>query len=398
MGGLLSGLRKVQDADVAGKTVLVRVDYNVPLKDGQVADDTRIAASLPTLHYLIEHGADKLVLLSHLGRPEGKVVPELRLDPVASRLGELLDRPVHKLDDCVGDAVTEAIRAEANGEVFLLENLRFHQEETTNAAGFARQLAALGDLYVNDAFATLHRAHASTVGIPDYLPAYAGMLIQREIEALSRVTDDPARPYLAIVGGKKARSKLGALRDLIAQVDGILLGGGVAFTFIRAAGGEVGNSIVDESLLDDIKELIDIARENNVDIVLPDDAVIARELRDDAATEIAPAANIPAGWIGLDIGPQAIEKFRARINAAQTIVWTGPMGAFELAPFAAGTRAIAEACAASAAYTVVGGGETGEAVKELGVADGISYISTGGGACLAILRGKTLPALEALRT
>ena len=397
MGGLLSGLRKVQDADVAGKTVLVRVDYNVPLKDGEVADDTRIAASLPTLHYLIDHGAEKLVLLSHLGRPEGKVVPELRLDPVAKRLEKLLDRPVHKLDDCVGDAVTDAITAGTNGDVFLLENLRFHQEETTNAAGFARQLAALGDLYVNDAFATLHRAHASTVGIPDYLPAYAGMLVQREIEALSRVTDNPARPYLAIVGGKKARSKLGALRDLIAQVDEILLGGGVAFTFIRAAGGEVGNSIVDESLLDDIKELINIARENNVTIVLPDDAVIARELRDDAATEIAPAANIPAGWIGLDIGPAAVEKFRARINAAQTVVWTGPMGAFEFTPFAAGTRAIGEACAASAAYTVVGGGETGEAVKELGVADGISYISTGGGACLAILRGKTLPALEALR-
>ncbi len=397
MGGLLSGLRKVQDADVAGKTVLVRVDYNVPLKDGEVADDTRIAASLPTLHYLIDHGAEKLVLLSHLGRPEGKVVPELRLDPVAKRLEKLLDRPVHKLDDCVGDAVTDAITAGTNGDVFLLENLRFHQEETTNAAGFARQLAALGDLYVNDAFATLHRAHASTVGIPDYLPAYAGMLVQREIEALSRVTDNPARPYLAIVGGKKARSKLGALRDLIAQVDEILLGGGVAFTFIRAAGGAVGNSIVDESLLDDIKELINIARENNVTIVLPDDAVIARELRDDAATEIAPAANIPAGWIGLDIGPAAVEKFRARINAAQTVVWTGPMGAFEFTPFAAGTRAIGEACAASAAYTVVGGGETGEAVKELGVADGISYISTGGGACLAILRGKTLPALEALR-
>ncbi len=397
MGGLLSGLRKVQDADVAGKTVLVRVDYNVPLKDGEVADDTRIAASLPTLHYLIDHGAEKLVLLSHLGRPEGKIVPELRLDPVAKRLEELLDRPVHKLDDCIGDAVTEAITAGTSGDVFLLENLRFHQEETTNAAGFARQLAALGDLYVNDAFATLHRAHASTVGIPDYLPAYAGMLIQREIEALSRVTDNPARPYIALVGGKKARSKLGALRDLIAQVNEILLGGGVAFTFIRAVGGEVGNSIVDESLLDDIKELISVARENNVTIVLPADAVIARELRDDAATEIAPAANIPAGWIGLDIGPTAVETFRDRISAAQTVVWTGPMGAFESTPFAAGTRAIGEACAASAAYTVVGGGETGEAVKELGVADGISYISTGGGACLAILRKKTLPALEALR-
>ncbi len=396
MGGLLSGLRKVQEADVTGKTVLVRVDYNVPLKDGKVADDARIAASLPTLRYLLDQGA-KLVLLSHLGRPEGKVVPELRLDPVAQRLEELLGRPVRKLDDCVGEAVEEAITAGKPGDVFLLENLRFHHEETTNEAGFARKLAALGDVYVNDAFATLHRAHASTVGIPDYLPAYAGMLVQREIEALSRLTDNPARPYLAIVGGKKARSKLGPLRDLIDQVDEVLIGGGVAFTFIRAAGGEVGNSIVDETLIDDIKELIRAAYEKNVKLVLPDDAIVARELTDTAETATAPANHIPDGWMGLDIGPKTVAKFRERINTAQTIVWTGPMGAFEFSPFAAGTRAIGEAVSAAAAFTAVGGGESGEAVKKLGVADGISYISTGGGACLAILRGKTLPALEALK-
>ncbi len=396
MGGRLSELHKVQEADVSGKTVLVRVDYNVPLDDGKVADDTRIAASLPTLRYLIDHGA-KLVLLSHLGRPAGKVVPELRLDPVAVRLEELLGQPVHKLDDCVGEAVKEAIRSGSPGDVFLLENLRFHYEETTNEAGFARQLAALGDLYVNDAFATLHRAHASTVGIPDYLPAYAGMLVQREIEALSRVTDNPARPYLAIVGGKKARSKLGALRDLIGQVDEVLIGGGVAFTFIRAAGGAVGNSIVDESLLDDIKDLARAAYEKNVKVVLPDDAVVATDLCDDAETANTPADHIPDGWMGLDIGPKTIAKFRDQINSARTIVWAGPMGAFEFSPFSGGTRAIGEALAATDAFTVVGGGETGEAVKKLGVADGISYISTGGGACLAILRGKALPALEALK-
>ncbi len=396
MGGLLSGLRKVQEADVAGKTVLVRVDYNVPLKDGEVADDARIEASLSTLRYLLEKET-KLVLMSHLGRPEGKVVPELRLDPVAERLTSLISRPVRKLDDCVGKEVEDAVSSGSAGDIFLLENLRFHPEETTNEPMFARSLAALGELYVNDAFATLHRAHASTVGVPDHLPAYAGMLVQREIEALSRLTDDPARPYIAIIGGKKARSKLGALRDLLDKVDEILIGGGVAFTFLRAAGAEVGNSIVDEDLLDEIRELIRAAYDMEVKIVLPRDVVIAKEISEQAETATARADKIPEGWIGLDIGPESIELFRKEIEKAKTIVWAGPMGAFELAPFAAGTRAIGEALSAADAFTVVGGGETGEAVKKLGVADGISYISTGGGACLAILRGKRLPALEALK-
>ncbi len=396
MGGLLSGLRKVQDADVAGKTVLVRVDYNVPLSEGKVADDARIAASLPTLRFLLEKGT-KIVLMSHLGRPEGKVVPELRLDPVANRLAELIDRPVRKLDDCIGEEVEAAISGGGIGDIFLLENLRFHPEETTNEPGFARSLAALGELYVNDAFATLHRAHASTVGVADRLPAYAGLLVQREIEALSKLTDNPARPYLAIIGGKKARSKLGALRDLLDKVDEILIGGGVAFTFLRAAGAEVGNSIVDDDLLDDIKELIRAAYDSGVKILLPRDVVIGRELSPTAETATARADKIPEGWMGLDIGPETIELFRTEIGKAKTIVWAGPMGAFEFPPFAAGTRAIGEALAAADAFTVVGGGETGEAVKKLGVADGISYISTGGGACLAILRGKRLPALEALR-
>ncbi len=396
MGGLMSGLRKVQEADVAGKTVLVRVDYNVPLKDGEVADDARIEASLPTLRYLLERGT-KLVLMSHLGRPEGKVVPELRLDPVAKRLESIIGRPVKKLNDCVGPEVEREISTGGPGDIFLLENLRFHPEETTNEPSFARSLAALGELYVNDAFATLHRAHASTVGVPDHLPAYAGMLVQREIEALSRLTDDPARPYIAIIGGKKARSKLGALRDLLDKVDEILIGGGVAFTFLRAEGKDVGNSIVDDDLLDTIKELIRAAEEMEVKIILPRDVVIAKEISETAETKTVRADEIPDGWMGLDIGPESIELFREEINKAKTIVWAGPMGAFEFSPFAGGTRAIGKALAASTAFTVVGGGETGEAVKKLGVADGISYISTGGGACLAILRGKKLPALEALK-
>ena len=246
---LIDRLRRVQDAPIDGKTVLVRVDYNIPLANGEVADDARIKASLPTLNYLLEHAA-KPVLLTHLGRPEGKVIPALRLDPVAAHLQTLLSHPVHKLDDCVGEEVKEAVDHGEEGAVFLLENVRFHQEEVTNQALFARRLAEIGDLYINDAFATLHRAHASTLGICDYLPSYAGLLVQREIEALSRLTDNPARPYLAIIGGKKARSKLGALRDFLDQVNAILIGGGVAFTFLRAQGIQVGDSLVDESLLD----------------------------------------------------------------------------------------------------------------------------------------------------
>ena len=396
MADLLSGLRCVQQAAVEGKTVLVRVDYNVPLKDGDVADDARIEASFPTLIDLIDREA-KLVLLTHLGRPEGKAVPELRLDPVAKRLYALLDRSVQKLDDCVGEGIKKAIEAAEPGALLLLENLRFHPEETANDAKFARSLADLGDLYVNDAFATLHRTHASTLGVTDYLPSYAGMLVQKELEALSRLIHEPERPYLAIVGGKKAKSKLGALRDLLDQVDAILIGGGVAFTFLRAKGHLVGNSVVDESIVEEIEGLIRAAYEKDVLILLPRDVVIAQEVSETAETATCRSERIPDGWIGLDIGPETIRKFQEQIDAAKAIVWTGPMGAFELEPFSHGTRAIAEALANSDAFTVIGGGETGEAVAKTGWADRMSYISTGGGACLALLRGRSLPALEALR-
>jgi len=386
----------MQDAVVEGKSVLVRVDYNVPLADGDVADDARIKASLPTLKDLLDRRA-KLTLLTHLGRPEGRIVSELRVDPVGERLQALLDRPVQKLDDCIGEEIKKAIKKGAPGDLFLLENLRFHPEETANDAKFARSLASLGDLYVNDAFATLHRAHASTLGITDYLPSYTGMLVQKELEALSRLVHEPDRPYLAIVGGKKARSKLGALRDLLDQVDAILIGGGVAFTFLRAKGYAVGDSVVDETILEEIKGLIRAAYEKDVLILLPRDVVIAEEVSATAETATCRADKIPAGWIGLDIGPEAIRTFQEQINAAKTIVWAGPMGAFELKPFSRGTLAIAEALADSDAYTVVGGGETGEAVAKPGWADRMSYVSTGGGACLALLRGKSLLALDALR-
>jgi len=396
MGGGSYPIRRMQDAEVGGKTVLVRVDYNVPLQDGRITNDERIKASLPTLKDLLARGA-KLVLVTHLDRPGGEPVPSLRLDPIAERLGELLSRPVQKLDDCVGPDVASAIAAGKEGDLFLLENVRFHREETTNEAGFARELAGLADLFVNDAFASVHRAHASTLGVADYLPSYAGLLMEREIEALSKLTGDPERPYLAIIGGKKARSKLGALRDLLARVDGVLIGGGVAFTFLKSGGGEVGASEVDEGLIDEIPGILASAGERGVKIDLPVDAVVAEEISASAETRIVDARAIPDGSIGLDIGPETIERFKDRIASAKTIVWAGPMGAFEIDPFSAGTRAIAEAVADSEAFSVIGGGETGEAIERFGLADRVSYISTGGGAALAFLRGKTLPALEALR-
>jgi phosphoglycerate kinase len=368
----------------------------VPLSGGQVADDTRLRASLPTVQYLLEHGA-KVVLISHLGRPEGRVVEDLRLAPVAARLEDLLGRPVRQLEDCVGPVVSEAIEQGSPGDVFLLENVRFHHEESTNESGFARELARLGDVYVNDAFAAVHRAHASTVGIADHLPAYAGLLMEREITALSRL-EEPERPYVAIVGGKKARSKLGALRDLAPRVDEILIGGGVALTFLGAYGADVGDSVVDEGLFDEIREIGDAAEREGTTIHLPEDVAIGVDLSPEGEVRTSDARAIPAGWQGLDIGPKTIEQFTDRVVAARTVVWTGPLGAFEVEPFSTGTRRIGEAIAASDAYSVIGGGETGEAMARFGLVDRISYVSTGGGACLALLRGKQLPALEALRS
>ena len=388
-------LRGVARADVEGKTVLVRVDYNVPLSGGRVTDDARLRASLPTLQHLLEHGA-KVVLISHLGRPEGRVVEDLRLAPVAACLADLLGRPVRQLEDCVGPLVFDAVEGGSPGDVFLLENVRFHRDETTNESRFARELARLGDVYVNDAFAAVHRAHASTVGIADHLPSYAGFLMEREIAALSRL-EEPERPYLAIVGGKKARSKLGALRGLVPRVDEILIGGGVALTFLRALGADVGDSIVDEALLDEIREVQAAAEREKTMIRLPEDVVIGVDLSPDGETRACDARAIPAGWQGLDIGPKTVEQFSDRILAAKTVVWTGPLGAFEVEAFSAGTRGIGEAVAESDAYSVIGGGETGEAAVRFGFVDRVSYVSTGGGACLAFLRGKQLPALEALR-
>ena len=389
-------LRTVQEAELAGRKVLLRADFNVPLSQGKVADDFRIRAALPTIRWLVEKGA-RVAICSHLGRPKGKRVPELSLAPVAQRLGELLGREVPLLPDCIGPEVGRKVEELGEGELVLLENVRFHAGEEANDPEFARALATPFDLYVNDAFGTAHRAHASTQGVTKYLPAYAGLLLAREVEVLSELTEAPRRPYYILVGGKKAKDKLGVLTDLLSRVDGFLIGGGVAFTFLAAQGKQVGNSIVDEELLPTIKDLLQRAADSGTAIHLPVDVVAARDLAEGAETKVFPADDIPAGWMGLDIGPVTRAAFAELIAKAGTVVWAGPMGAFEYPPFAEGTAALARALADSPAFTVVGGGETGEAVVRLGLEKRFSHLSTGGGATLAFLRGKPMPALEPLR-
>ncbi|MEW5826849.1 MAG: phosphoglycerate kinase [Candidatus Bipolaricaulota bacterium] len=390
-GGREGRMRRVGDADVAGKTVLVRVDFNVPIRGTDIQDDARIRAAVPTIDLLAGRGA-RVVLLTHLGQPDGKVVESLRVDPLGARLSELLGRAVRKLDDCVGDGVEKAIAAGAPGDVFLLENVRFHRGEEENAPEFAAALSALGDLYVNDAFGALHRAHATMVGLAERLPAFAGLLVEAEIDVLSRLLEAPERPYLAIVGGKKAESKLGALSQLASRVDAVLIGGGVAATF-RAA---LRPDAEETELVKRLRQVDAEARRSGTAIVLPRDAVVAPDLRSPEKAVVADVAEVPAGWTGFDIGPATVREFEAWIAKARSIVWAGPMGAFEVPPFDAGTRGVAEAVARSSSFSVIGGGETGEALAAMGLADRVSFISTGGGACLAYLEGKRLPALAAL--
>ncbi len=389
-------LRSLRDLKVEGKRVLVRVDFNVPLKGGKVADDRRIREALPTINYLIEHKA-KTILASHLGRPEGRVVEELRLDPVATRLGELLGRSVRKLDDCIGPEVEKTIARLRPGEVILLENLRFHQGEEANDPGFARALAALAELFVNDAFGTAHRKHASNYGVAKLLPSAAGFLMEAEIKNLSRLRDDPEHPFLAIIGGKKAEDKIGVLFDLLGKVDAFLIGGGVAFTFLKVRGYEVGNSIVDEALLSEAERFLAEGERRGVKVLLPQDVRIAEKFETKAPVRVVPVRAIPKGWLGLDIGPKTAEEFGRRLLEARTVLWTGPLGAFELPPFAEGTRAVAEALAKAPAFSVIGGGETAEALEQLGLAKKMGYISTGGGAMLHFLKGEELPAVEPLK-
>jgi len=389
-------LRTLKDVDAAEKRVLVRVDFNVPLQGGTITDDGRIRAALPTIQHLLGQRA-LVVLMSHLGRPKGKVVPELRMDPVARRLSELLDQPVQKLDDCVGPDVEKAVRAAGPGDVILLENLRFHAGEQQNDPEFAQALARLGDLYVNDAFGTAHRKHASTYGVARLLPAVAGFLVQKEVERLSRLREDPERPYYAIVGGAKLSDKIKVLRDLLPRVDGFLLGGGIAFTLLKAQGYAVGRSLVDAHLLPDAEAFLKEAESQGKVVELPRDVVVAPELVPNAPTQVVPVEEIPEDRMGLDIGPATVAAFQARVEEAKSLLWAGPLGAFETPPFHEGTRRVAEAIARSRAFSVIGGGDTAAALKALGIAlpENV-HVSTGGGAALEFVSGKSLPGLEPL--
>jgi len=387
--------RSVTDYPLAGRRVFLRVDFNVPLEGGRVADDTRIRAALPTIEYLLGQGCS-LVLASHLGRPNGQVVEELRLDPVATRLSELLGRPVHKVDDCVGDAVVATARALAPGEILLLENLRFHAAETADDPGFAAQLAALADVYVNDAFGAAHRAHASTEGIAHCLPGVAGLLMQRELEMLGTLLTDPARPFVVVLGGAKVSDKIGVIERMLTIADAILVGGAMCFPFFKAAGLEVGRSKLEAEALDAAARLRATAAAARCAFVLPEDIVVAAEAAAGAVAAVVPAGAMPTDEMGLDIGPETIAAFGTRIAGAGTIFWNGPMGLFEIEQFAAGTRAVGEAIAASGAVTVAGGGDTVSAVRRFGLEGRLTHVSTGGGASMEFLEGKQLPGVAAL--
>ena len=384
--------KTVRDVDVQGKRVVMRVDFNVPLKGDQITDDTRIRAALPTIRYLLEQGAS-LVLMSHLGRPKGEVKPELSLAPVAARLGELLGQPVTLAPDCVGPEVEEMAAGLQSGQVLLLENTRFHKGEEKNDPEMGEQLARLGDLYVNDAFGAAHRAHASTAGIAEHLPAVAGLLMEKEIEFLGGAVETPARPYVAIIGGAKISDKIGVIRNLLTKVDALLIGGGMANTFLAAKGYEMADSLVEADSIDVAKGLID---EGGDKLVLPLDGVVADAFAADAKRKVVPADGVEPGWRILDIGPATVELFRHKLAGAKTVVWNGPMGVCEFAPFAAGTTAVAEMVAESGAISVIGGGDSVAALQQAGLTDKLSHISTGGGASLEMLEGKVLPGLAAL--
>lgn len=391
-------LKTVKDVDLKNKRVLMRADFNVPLKGDKISDDTRIQAALPTIEHILEQEGAKLVLMSHLGRPKGKKDPAYSLAPVATRLSELLGKEVLMADDCVGDQVEKQSKELSAGGVMLLENVRFYKEETDNDSDFAKKLAALGDVYVNDAFGSAHRAHASTEGIAHILPACAGFLIEKEVAFFTPVLEKPEQPMVAVIGGAKVSTKIAVLESLLPNCKTLIIGGGMAYTFLKAQGHEIGNSLLEEEYIDTAKNLLSKAKEKGVEIILPEDHLVAGEFDENATPESVDAIDIPEGKIGMDVGPKTIELCTERIKSAKTIVWNGPMGVFEFDNFAVGTRVVAEAIADSQAMTVVGGGDSVAAANKFEVASKMSHVSTGGGASLEFLEGKQLPGIVALES
>ena len=385
----------LKDIQVKGKKVLMRVDFNVPLDDRRmITDDTRIVAALPSIKYVLENGG-KLVLMSHLGRPKGEVKTEFSLAPVAERLSALLKKNVRKMDDCVGEDVEDAVNQMKAGDVILLENLRFHEEEKKNDPEFAKRLASLGDVFVEDAFGTCHRAHASTVGVTDSLPSCAGFLVQKEIEYFEKVTKSPEKPFCLVLGGAKVADKIPVIENMLDKIDFLLIGGAMAYTFLKTRLKGVGASRVEDDMLDTVNEIFEKASAKNVGIFLPQDHVVAREMKENARRKVV-KEHIPDNWIGLDIGPKTIKMYKQVLKESKTIVWNGPMGLFEMKPFSAGTRELAKFIAKLDATTVIGGGDTAAAVNQLKLGDKMSHMSTGGGASLEYLEGKELPGIAAL--
>jgi len=388
--------KSVRDMDVKGKRVFCRVDFNVPMQDGQVTDETRIRAALPTIEYLRKEGA-KVILASHLGRPKGKAVDELRLDPVAKRLGEHLGIEVRKTNEAYGPEVEQTISEMNEGDVLLLENVRFYPGEEKNDPELAKQFASLADVYVNDAFGAAHRAHASTAGIAEHIPAVAGFLMEKEIEVLGKALSNPERPFTAIIGGAKVKDKIGVIENLLEKVDNLIIGGGLAYTFVKAQGHEIGKSLLEEDKIDLATQFMNKAKEKGVNFYMPVDVKVADDFSNDANTKIVSIEEIPSDWEALDIGPKTAELYRDVILNSKLVIWNGPMGVFELDAFANGTKAVGQALAdATNTYSIIGGGDSAAAVEKFGLADKMSHISTGGGASLEFMEGKELPGVVLL--
>ncbi|AWB42936.1 phosphoglycerate kinase [Paenibacillus sp. CAA11] len=387
--------KSVRDVEVTGKRVFVRVDFNVPFEDGKISDDKRIRETLPTINYLIEKGA-KVILASHLGRPKGQVNESMRLTAPAERLSELLGKPVQKADEAVGEAVKAKIDAMNNGDVLVLENVRFYPGEEKNDPELAKQFAELADLFVNDAFGAAHRAHASTEGIAHYLPAVSGLLMEKELSVLGKALSTPDRPFTAIIGGSKVKDKIDVIDNLLNIADNVLIGGGLAYTFFKAQGHEIGLSLCDNDKLDVALGFIEKAKKLGKNFQLPVDIVIADDFKVDANTDVVGIDSIPEKWEGVDIGPKTRAKYAEIIKNSKLIVWNGPMGVFEMEPFANGTREVAEACATTEGYTIIGGGDSAAAAEKFHLADKMDHISTGGGASLEFMEGKALPGVVAL--